>query len=593
MGLKDIIVALFQLDKDWTTRIVMGMLVLGVIWGLLGVIDSLMVRIQETMWSTYGVLPFTPQEYYAGITLHAERDLFGFAQQVIYAIIIYFTIKLLNLQPRAKWLLNLAFVLLNISMMFMEGPILIVTAQGFDNYFSATSWYYLSPIGIPNYSLYVVSPLFFIGWILNDAFVYLAGIWIVYHYYLASKQIKEKLPVPLVFFLMIILLFMIGYSGVTVADVWDILAFAGVVGLNVIANQIAFWIFGHAVVYMAWLPAVAAMYLLIPTLANKPLYSDKMGRVAAVLYLIFSNNIPIHHLYMVNLPVALKVLQEILTYAVTVPTFMTFLNLWATAKGANVSWNVITAFTATGFAGSILAGVTGISNATISFDAVVHNTMWVVGHFHAMILLGIVPEAMAVLYFMLPMMTGRSWYSIKAAWVHFWGYLIGSVLLDIGFELLGLDGILRRAEIVPRVPYIIDAENLATVGAIIAELATLVWFLNLVMTLVKGRALKAEGLSLGQLINTVAMQLDWSNAGFSLRGIEIKLNHSRLSKKAIAGWWGIAIFGAILIIISAIPLVLVGDASNPADPLEWAWISLLTLGIILSAIGALKGAKTV
>ncbi|BAK54723.1 cbb3-type cytochrome c oxidase subunit I [Sulfurisphaera tokodaii] len=593
MGLKDIIVALFQLDKDWTTRIVMGMLVLGVIWGLLGVIDSLMVRIQETMWSTYGVLPFTPQEYYAGITLHAERDLFGFAQQVIYAIIIYFTIKLLNLQPRAKWLLNLAFVLLNISMMFMEGPILIVTAQGFDNYFSATSWYYLSPIGIPNYSLYVVSPLFFIGWILNDAFVYLAGIWIVYHYYLASKQIKEKLPVPLVFFLMIILLFMIGYSGVTVADVWDILAFAGIVGLNVIANQIAFWIFGHAVVYMAWLPAVAAMYLLIPTLANKPLYSDKMGRVAAVLYLIFSNNIPIHHLYMVNLPVTLKVLQEILTYAVTVPTFMTFLNLWATAKGANVSWNVITAFTATGFAGSIFAGVTGISNATISVDAIVHNTMWVVGHFHAMILLGIVPEAMAVLYFMLPMMTGRSWYSIRAAWVHFWGYLIGSILLDIGFELLGLDGILRRAEIVPRVPYIIDAENLATVGAIIAELATLVWFLNLVMTLVKGRVLKAEGLSLGQLINTVAMQLDWSNAGFSLRGIGIKLNHSRLSKKAIAGWWGMAIFGAILIIISAIPLVLVGDASNPADPLEWAWISLLTLGIILSAIGALKGAKTV
>ncbi|BFH72458.1 cbb3-type cytochrome c oxidase subunit I [Sulfurisphaera javensis] len=593
MGLKDLIVALFQLDKDWTTRIVMGMLVLGVIWGLLGVIDSLMVRIQETMWSTYGVLPFTPQEYYAGITLHAERDLFGFAQQVIYAIIIYFTIKLLNLQPRAKWLLNLSFVLLNISMMFMEGPILITAAQGFDNYFSAGSWYYLSPIGIPGYSLYVMSPLFFIGWILNDAFVYLAGFWIVYHYYLASKQIKEKLPVPLVFFLMIILLFMIGYSGVTVADVWDILAFAGVVGLNVIANQIAFWIFGHAVVYMAWLPAVGAMYLLIPTLANKPLYSDKMGRVAAVLYLIFSNNIPIHHLYMVNLPVDLKVLQEILTYAVTIPTFMTFLNLWATAKGANVSWNVITAFTATGWAGSILAGVTGISNGTISVDAIVHNTMWVVGHFHAMILLGIVPEAMAVLYFMLPMMTGRTWYSIKAAWIHFWGYLIGSALLIIGFELLGLDGILRRAEIVPRVPYVIDAENLATVGAVIAQLATLVWFLNLVMTLVKGKVLKAEGLSLGQLINTVAMQLDWNNAGFSIRGIQSVFNHSKISKRALGAWWGLAALGAILIIISAIPLVLVGNASNPADPLEWAWISMLTLGIILSAVGALKGANTV
>jgi len=596
VGLKDLIVALFQLDKDWTTRIVMGMLVLGVIWGLLGVIDSLMVRLQETMWSTFGALPFTPQEYYASITLHAERDLFGFAQQVIYAIIIFFTIKLLNLQPRAKWLLNISFIALNISMMFMEGPILITSQQGFDNYFSAGSWYYLSPIGIPGYSLYVISPLFFIGWILNDFFVYGAGMWIIYHYYLASKQMKEKLPVPLVFFLMIILLFMIGYSGVTVADVWDILAFYGAVGLNVIVNQIAFWIFGHAVVYMAWLPAVAALYLLIPTLANKPLYSDRMARIAAVLYLIFSNNIPIHHLYMVNLPVDLKVLQELLTYAVTVPTFMTFLNLWATAKGANVSWNVISAFTATSFAGSIFAGVTGISNATISIDSIIHNTDWVVGHFHAMILIGIVPAAMAVLYFMLPMMTGRTWYSIKAAWIHFWGYLIGSALLIIGLELLGLDGILRRAEIVPRVPYIINAENLATVGALIAELATLVWFLNLVMTLIKGRVLKAEGLSLGQLINTVAMQLDWSNTGFNLKNIEVKFNHlvkTANSKKALAAWWGLAILGAIVIIVSAIPLVLVGDASNPSNPLEWAWLGILFLGIVLSSVGALKGAKTI
>lgn len=592
MGLKDLIVSLFQLDKDWTTRIVMGMLVMGVIWGLLGVIDSLAVRIQESMWSTLGVLPTTPQEYYGGITLHAERDLFGFAQQVIYAIIIYFTIKLLNLQPRAKWLLNIAFIMLNISMMFMEGPILIVNQQGFDNYFSAGSWYYLSPIGIPGYSLYVMSPLFFIGWILNDAFVYLAGIWIVYHYYLASKQMKEKLPVPLVFFLMIILLFMIGYSGVVVANVWDILAFAGIVKLNAIANQIAFWIFGHAVVYMAWLPAVAALYLLIPTLANKPLYSDRMARIAAVLYLIFSNNIPVHHLYMVNLPVALKVLQEILTYAVTLPTFMTFLNLWATAKGANVSWNVITAFTVTSWAGSIFAGVTGISNATISVDAIVHNTDWIVGHFHAMILLGIVPAAMAVLYFMIPMMSGRSWYSIKMAWIHFWGYLIGSILLIIGFELLGLDGILRRAEIVPRVPYIIDAENLATVGAVIAELATLVWFLNLVLTLVKGKVLRAEGLSLGQLITTVAMQLDWSNTGISLKSIEAKLN-TRFMKKALSSWWGLAIVGALIIIISAIPLVLVGDASQPTNSYEWAWLSLLTLGVILGAIGSLKGANTI
>ncbi len=590
MGFKDLVVALFQLDKDWTTRIVQAMLVLGVIWGLLGVIDSLMVRIVESMWGTFGVLPLTPQEYYASITLHAERDLFGFAQQVIYAIIIYFTIKLLGLEPRAKWLLNIAFILLNIGMMFMEGPVLVINGPGFDNYFPATSWYYLSPIGIYGYSWYVVSPFFYIGWILNDLFVYLAGIWIVYHYAIAARNLKEKLPVPLVFFLMIILMFMIGYSGVTVANVWDILASYGVTGLDPIANQIAFWIFGHSVVYMAWVPAVAALYLLIPLLSGNPLYSDKLGRVAAVLYLIFSNNIPIHHLYMVNLPIALKVLQEALTYAVAVPTFMTFLNLWATAKGSkNTPMNVITLFTVTAFAGSIFAGVTGISNATISYDSIIHNTDYVVGHFHAMILLGIVPAAMAVLYVMIPMMSGRQWFSAKMAWVHYIGYVVGSILFDIGIETAGLDGIVRRAEVYPRYPLIVSAENLATVGAIIAELATLVWFLNVVLTLVKGRVITAQSVGLPQLVGNIGLALSWEAAFPAVTNV----GRSARISKAISGMWALAILGGILVFVSVAFLLIGKDIDYMlGTSVEWVWITLLTIGILLVAIPGLKAAKS-
>ncbi|NON61201.1 cbb3-type cytochrome c oxidase subunit I, partial [Acidianus sp. RZ1] len=79
----------------------------------------------------------------------------------------------------------------------------------------------------------------------------------------------------------------IGWSGETAANTWDILAYYGIVGLDPIANQIAFWILGHSIVYIVWMPAIASMYYLIPMLANKPLYSDKMARVAALLYLIF------------------------------------------------------------------------------------------------------------------------------------------------------------------------------------------------------------------------------------------------------------------------------------------------------------------
>jgi terminal oxidase heme-binding subunit I len=485
---------LFQLDKDWVTRATMAMIVMSVVWGILGVVDALMVRLVEATWGLYGFLPLTPQEYYASITLHAMRDLFGFAQQLEFAVFIYFTFKMLKLEPRAKWAFNASFVMFNIAFMLLEGPILIINGPGFDNYFPATGWYYLSPLGLPGYSYYVVSPMWYWGWMLLDVATMIQVVWITYHYAIYARTAKEKLPLFLVFVLMNVLLYGIGYSGEVAANVWDLLAIYGLASMNPIANQIAFGILWHAVVYMAWLPAVAALYTLIPMISHREIYSDKMGRVAAVLYLVFSNNVPIHHLYMVNLPVALKLLTEALTYGVVLPSLMTFLNLWATAKGAKVQWNVLTAFTVMTFAGSIFSGVTGIANATISFDAIIHETLWVVGHFHGFILLSIVPAGFAMLYLMIPMMTGRQWYSSKLMWAHFYGYLIGAALVVLGMDQLGLAGVIRKAEMYPRYPIIVDGEVITTIGAIIADLATTVWLINLVLTVLKGRTVAVDSL---------------------------------------------------------------------------------------------------
>lgn len=521
--LVSIVNAIFQLDKDWVTRITMAMIVMSIVWGALGVVDALMVRIQEASWGLTQTLPLTPQEYYASITLHGMRDLFGFAQQLEFAIFIYFTFKMLKMEPRAKWFFNVSFILFNIAFMLLEGPILIVNSQGFDNYFPSEGWYYLVPLGLPGYSLYVVSPLWYFGWMLIDVATYMQTLWIIYHYYLHSKNpSREKLPIFLVFTLMDVLLYAIGYSGETVANIWDILAFYGLVGMNAIANQIAFGILWHAVVYMAWLPAVGAMYLLIPMLANKPLYSDKMARVAAVLYLLFSNNVPIHHLYMVDLPIAIKVLTEILTYGVVLPSLMTFFNLLATVKGARVEWNILTAFTSLSFVGSIFSGVTGISNATITFDAVIHETMWVVGHFHGFILLSIVPAGFAVIYLMIPMMTGRSWYSSRLMWIHFYGYLVGSSMVVLGFDELGLTGLIRKAEIFPLSQTFIPGELVASIGAFIADVATVVWLVNLVLTLVRGRTANIESLTDSFTVITMQTASNLPNLVFKWNNRNIK-----------------------------------------------------------------------
>ncbi|TRM83452.1 oxidase, partial [Sulfolobus sp. F3] len=255
-------------------------------------------------------------------------------------------------------------------------------------------------------------------------------------------------------------------------------------------------------------------------------------------------------------------------------------------RGANVNFNVLTAWIVTSFAGAIGAGVTGISNATVSFDAIIHNTDWVVGHFHAMILWSIVPAAFAVLYVMISMMSGKLWFSRGLAWLHYIGYMIGTALLIVGFELIGFYGIVRRAMIYPRVPGLVDAEVMATAGALIADIATLAWALNLVLTLVRGRNARLEGLSLPQIAGVVAMSLEWpSNISLPITSELVKI-----ARKAMSPMIGMSIFGAILIVISAFILALAGNIYTPQ---AWLWIGMLTIGIILAAIGSLKGMKSI
>jgi Heme/copper-type cytochrome/quinol oxidases, subunit 1 len=353
-----------------------------------------------------------------------------------------------------------------------------------------------------------------------------------------------------------------------------------------IDNQILFWIFGHSVVYMLWLPAVAALYLLVPILARRPLYSERMGRLSALLYLIFSNNVPIHHLYMVNIPVSLKILQEVFTYAVVIPSMMTFFNLWATAKGAKFSWNVISAFTITSFAGAIGAGVTGIANGTIAFDAVIHNTMWVVGHFHAMILLSIVPGAMAVFYYMMPMLTGREWYSRSMAWGHFWGYVVGAAMVSVGMDQLGLYGIVRRAEIYPRFPAVVDGEAVITAGAVIASVATLLWGLNVILTVLRGRITQVEDLNLEEVVHREEAELSAPTVFASLSSPVRSLVST--GRRALSRGYSIGLVGAALIVVSSFVMAL---SHSTYDAYTWGWLILLTVGIFLVAIPVLRDSR--
>ncbi|WP_246253042.1 hypothetical protein [Acidianus brierleyi] len=78
----------------------MAMIIVSLVWGILGIIDALMVRIQEAAWATSSSLLLTSQEYYGSIALHAMRDFFAFAVQLELAIFIFISFRLIKMQPK-------------------------------------------------------------------------------------------------------------------------------------------------------------------------------------------------------------------------------------------------------------------------------------------------------------------------------------------------------------------------------------------------------------------------------------------------------------------------------------------------------------
>src|SRR5579875_1256773 len=556
---RTLIRTIFQTDKSWESRVLAFTLAWGVAWAIVGGSDALLVRVQETGYSLGGSLLETPWVYYAGLTLHAIRFLFGFAQQIEMGVFVFLTVKLTGALPTRRWMIWSSLILINASIFLLEGPVL-PNSSFLDVYFSATGWDSLAPLGVNGYSQYVVSVTWWAGWLFLELSTFLWGAWVMMTLY---RNLKGKFNYVSIFVFLTTLLFFVGYLAPFVSTNWEWLSTALGVGLDTLWNQTIFWFFGHSVVYMLFLPAVVVLYYIIPTLVNRPIYSERMAVWSAVLYFVFSDIVPIHHLYLTVFPAWVNLMQEIMTYGVVVPSVMTFFNLWATVKGVKqVTWTVPMAFAAFSFGGAVAAGVTGVANATVSVDAIIHNTMWVVGHFHAMIDLMIIPGLFALLYMLQPVIMGKSWFSRRLAWWHFWLTLVGGAGISIFMDGLGLDGILRRSMTFPLLGAVTSDEVLLTVFSLVFGLGQILFILNVVGSMYGGRPMNFEGLPLGKSLTLAASTTSWSPTGGYEEPPPARGTVSHSSKRRAELTWTAMAVG--LLVLNAALTAPVGAASGGA-----------------------------
>jgi len=216
----------------------------------------------------------------------------------------------------------------------------------------------------------------------------------------------------------------------------------------------------HAIVYFWLMPAYIAFYTIVPRAIGGRLYSDTMGRVAFVLFLVFSMPIGLHHTFAdPQIGAGFKFVHAAMTAMVSVPTLLTVFTIVASVeiaarlrggKGAfgwvkALPWDnpmmlaVTFAFVMLGFGG---AG--GLINMSYQLNETVHNTQWVTGHFHLIFGGSIVIMYFMIAYELWPQLTRCAPLPRGLIKAQLWTWFIGMLVLSMPWHLVGLLGMPRR-----------------------------------------------------------------------------------------------------------------------------------------------------
>ncbi|HSC48891.1 MAG TPA: cbb3-type cytochrome c oxidase subunit I [Gaiellaceae bacterium] len=305
------------------------------------------------------------------------------------------------------------------------------------------------------------------------------------------------------------------------------------VTVNPLLAKNVLWFFGHPVVYLLLFPAVAVYYLLVPRYAGRPLVAANVITIGWTIAVIANVVVWAHHIYL-DYPVgtpqaAINTTMQPLTFSLTIVSALSLYSLFMTMYRSGWAWTGASTAVFLGLVSWLLSGLSGVVNATIAFDVVVHNTLWIVGHFHHMALLNIGFVVFAGTYAFLPELTGKPLYSDALAkwhvWLTFWLALANSAI----WYVEGLEGAPRRYAVLPD-----RYASYQTAGVVVSLLlgaAQLLFVWNLVQTL-RGMGVTEVGTAGGG--RPPRRKRGWSDAGAEALVMVIVLG--LLAVAAFVGW---------------------------------------------------------
>jgi len=230
--------------------------------------------------------------------------------------------------------------------------------------------------------------------------------------------------------------------------------------------QHLFWIFGHPEVYIVFLPSVALVAMIVPTFAQRPIVGYGWIVLAAVGTGFLSFGLWVHHMFTTGLPAISLGLFAAASEAVAIPTGVQIFCFLATLLAGRVVRTASLLFAVGGLATFVIGGLTGVMVALAPFDLQAHDTFFVVGHLHYVLIGGAVFPTIAGIYYYFPLVRRRM-LSERLGRVAFWLAFAGFHLTFFPMHFSGLLGMPRRVFTYPA-GLGIDLPNLlSTIGAFV------------------------------------------------------------------------------------------------------------------------------
>jgi len=215
------------------------------------------------------------------------------------------------------------------------------------------------------------------------------------------------------------------------------------VGGDVLLYQHLFWFFGHPEVYIIFLPGTAIISTLVPVFSRRHIF----GYVAIVTSVVATGflgfGVWVHHMFATPLPQMSESFFTAASLMIVIPTAVQFYCWMATIWNGRLQFKTPMLWVFGFFFVFLIGGLSGIMLASIPVDWQVHDTFFVVAHFHYVLIGGALFPMFAGLYFWIPKITGRMM-DDGLAKVHFWLFFIGFNMTFFTMHFLGLHGMPRR-----------------------------------------------------------------------------------------------------------------------------------------------------